>query len=88
MYKIENRRFAARKFPISKKGAWGYPLNLVTYGILLAIILIFYGIIFFGFDSAKSEIPTISSSNYQDSTTLINLLKTKIEINNKNLTII
>ena len=65
-----------------KKGVWGYPLELAASLVLLAIILIFYSILFFGFDVAKSEAPVISSENYQDSLTLVNLLKTQVKIDN------
>ena len=70
-----------------KRGSWAYPINFVTYVILLVIILIFYTVVFFGFDVAKSEAPTVSVTNYKDSTTLMNLLRTDIEINSQEFTI-
>jgi len=72
---------------LHKKGSWAYPLEFVTYVGLLTVILVIYGIIFFGFKVAEPDAPVISAKDYQDSTTLINFLRTPTEVNGNKMTI-
>ncbi len=71
----------------NKKGDVSYPIIFGPYTILLLLILILYGVLFFGFDLAESQALVISGQSYKDSIMLINLLKTEIEINSENITI-
>ena len=71
-----------------KKGSWMYPIDFMVYGTLLVIILVFYGILLFGFDLAESQATTVSIEDYQDSTTLINILKTPIKLNDQTITVL
>lgn len=70
-----------------KKGDIGYGLYMVIGIATLALILIFFSVIFFVLGIAKSETSAISGADYKDSSLLLNVLRTEIIFENNKMTI-
>ncbi len=67
----------------NKKGDYGFPLYfLPSLGLFLLVIIIF-SLIFFVFNFFDSPNLVIKSEAFQDSSKIINLLKSNIELNGK-----
>ncbi len=67
----------------NKKGDFGFPLYFVPSLVLLILFLLFFSILFFVLDVAKSKDNVVSNELFTDSLTLRNLLLT--EENNENI---
>ena len=71
----------------NKKGDYGFPIYFVPALIIFIIILSLFSFLFFAADIINSPNLIIKTESYQDSSKLMVLLKSVVQIKNENITI-
>ncbi len=71
----------------NKKGDAGFPIYMPFSIAALILILLTFSILFFALGFANSSALVVGGVSYQDSMTLINLLKTEIQLDSNKMVI-